>query len=146
MRSLPVGVIAGVVILIMCVTGVLLAYEKQIILWADTSSYRSAAPTADARHLPIETLIENARNHRGTTPASLTLRSDPSHPAEVGFGRETLPLFLNPYSGQVLGEGLPLRVPGPVQQRGPHPVQQPLGAERTGREQAHQESRRRRAA
>jgi uncharacterized iron-regulated membrane protein len=103
---LPVGVIAGIVILIMCVTGVLLAYEKQITLWADTSSYRSAPPTADARHLPIETLIENARNHRGgASPASLTLRSDPLQPAEVGFGRETLPLFLNPYSGQVLGDG-----------------------------------------
>ena len=102
---LPVGVIAGIVILIMCVTGVLLAYEKQITLWADTSSYKTAAPTADARRLPIETLIDNARNHRGTAPASLTLRSDPSQPAEIGFGRETLPLFLNPYSGQVLGEG-----------------------------------------
>ena len=102
---LPVGVIAGVVILIMCVTGVLLAYEKQITLWADTSSYQTAAPTADARHLSIETLIENARNHRGAAPSSLTLRSNPSQPAEVGFGRETLPLFLNPYSGQVLGEG-----------------------------------------
>ena len=102
---LPVGVIAGVVILIMCVTGVLLAYEKQITLWADTSSYRSAAPAADARHLPVETLIENARDHRGTAPASLTLRSDPTYPAELGFGRETVPLFLNPYTGQVLGDG-----------------------------------------
>ena len=102
---LPVGVIAGIVILIMCVTGVLLAYEKQIILWADTSSYRAAAPSADARHLPIETLIGNARDHRGTAPASLTLRSDPTHPAEVGFGRESVPLFLNPYTGQVLGDG-----------------------------------------
>jgi uncharacterized iron-regulated membrane protein len=102
---LPVGAIAGVVILIMCVTGVLLAYEKQITLWADTSGYHSAPPSADARHLPIETLLENARNHRGTAPTSLTLRSAPSNPVEVGFGRETIPLFLNPYSGQVLGDG-----------------------------------------
>jgi uncharacterized iron-regulated membrane protein len=102
---LPVGVIGGVVILIMCVTGVLLAYEKQIILWADTSAYKSAPPSADARHLPVATLIENARNSRGTAPASITLRSDPSAPAEIGFGRETIPLFVNPYTGSVLGEG-----------------------------------------
>lgn len=104
---LPVGVIAGVVILIMCVTGVLLAYEKQIILWADTRNYQSAPSSADARHLPVEALIENARTHRGATPASITLRSNPSAPAEIGFGRESAPLFLNPYSGQVLGEGSP---------------------------------------
>ena len=37
---LTAGVTAGIVILIMSVTGVLLAYEKQIISWADTRSYR----------------------------------------------------------------------------------------------------------
>lgn len=102
---LPVGAIAGVVILIMCVTGVLLAYEKQITLWADTHAYKSAPPTAEARHLPVATLIENARNSRGASPASITLRSDPSAPTEIGFGRETTPLFVNPYTGSVLGEG-----------------------------------------
>ena len=102
---LPVGVIAGVVILIMCVTGVLLAYEKQITLWADTHAYKAAPPSADARHLPVATLIEHARNSRGATPASITLRSDPSAPAEIGFGRETTSLFVNPYTGRVLGEG-----------------------------------------
>jgi len=94
-----------VVILIMCVTGVLLAYEKQITLWADTHAFKSAPPSTDARHLPVATLIEHARNSRGATPASITLRSDPSAPAEIGFGRETTPLFLNPYNGRVLGEG-----------------------------------------
>ncbi len=103
---LPVGVVAGIVILIMCVTGVLLAYEKQIISWADTRAYRSAPPTAEARHLPTETLVAKAREARGTNPTAITLKSDSSAPAEVAFGRETT-LFLNPYSAQVLGEGSP---------------------------------------
>src|SRR5687768_11031303 len=102
---LPVGATAGVVILIMCVTGVLLAYEKQITRWADTSGYKAAPPNADAHHLRIATLIENARNHSGAAPASIILRSDPSAPAEINFGRDSVPIFLNPYSGQVLGEG-----------------------------------------
>ncbi len=102
---LPVGVIGGVVILIMCVTGVLLAYEKQITLWADTHAYKSAPPSVEARHLPVATLIEHAHNSRGVNPTSITLRSDPSAPAEIGFGRETTPLFVNPYTGRVLGEG-----------------------------------------
>lgn len=101
---LPVGVIAGVVILIMCVTGVLLSYEKQITAWADTRGYRSAPPTPETQHLPVETLITKARESRGETPTAVTMKSDPSAPAEIAFGRETT-IFVNPYSGAILGEG-----------------------------------------
>ena len=38
---IPVGIIAGLIILIMSVTGVLLAYERQITAWADTRGYRA---------------------------------------------------------------------------------------------------------
>jgi uncharacterized iron-regulated membrane protein len=100
---LPVGVIGGVVILIMCVTGTLLTYEKQITYWADTRNYRTT-PTGDPKHLPIETLIAKAREARGTSPTAATLRNDVTAPAEIAFGREGT-LFLNPYTGQVLGGG-----------------------------------------
>ena len=101
---MPVGVIAGVVILNMCVTGVLLTYEKQITSWADTRDYRSAPPSPETRRLPVETLITKAREARGTNPTSVTLKADPSALAEIGFGREST-LFVNPYTGTVLGEG-----------------------------------------
>jgi len=57
---LPVGVVAGLVILNMCVTGVLLTYEKQITSWADTRGYRSAPPSVETPRLPVETLIAKA--------------------------------------------------------------------------------------
>src|SRR5829696_5857316 len=101
---LPVGVSAGVVILIMCVTGVLLSYEKQITSWADTRGYRSTPPNSGAQHLPIETLITKALETRGATPTAITLKTDPEAPAEIGFGRETT-LFANPYTGTILDEG-----------------------------------------
>jgi len=101
---LPVGVTAGVVILIMCVTGVLLSYEKQITSWADTRGYRGAPPTVETQHLAVETLLAKARESRGAAPTAVTLKSDPSAPAEIAFGRETT-IFVNPYSGRVLGEG-----------------------------------------
>ena len=101
---LPVGVIAGLVILNMCVTGVLLTYEKQITSWADTRGYRSAPPATETQHLPVETLVAKARENRGANPTAVTLKSDPLAPAEIGFGRETT-LFVNPYSGAILGEG-----------------------------------------
>src|SRR5215217_3259269 len=100
---LPVGVTAGMVILIMCVTGVLLSFEKQITAWADTRGYRSEPPTAETTHLAVETLIAKARETRGATPTAVTIKSDPSAPAEIAFGRETT-LFVNPYTGATLGE------------------------------------------
>ncbi len=101
---LPVGVIAKVAILTMCVTGVLLSFEKQITSWADTRGYRSAPPTAETQHLPVETLLTKACEARGTAPSAVTIKSDPAAPAKIAFGRETT-LFVNPYTGAVLGEG-----------------------------------------
>jgi uncharacterized iron-regulated membrane protein len=103
---LPVGVLGGIVILIMCVTGTLLTYEKQITSWADTRGYQSAPPTSGATRLPVETIIAKAREARGAAPSAVVLRASPYAPAEVAFGRETT-LFLNPYSGQILGDGSP---------------------------------------
>jgi uncharacterized iron-regulated membrane protein len=101
---LPVGAIAGTVILIMCVTGVLLGYEKQITSWADTIGYRAAPPAPETQHLPVETLITKVRESRGAAPTGVTLKSDREAPAEIAFGRETT-LFVNPYTGVILGEG-----------------------------------------
>ncbi len=58
----------------------------------------------DAQHLPVETLIAKAREARGANPTAVTLKSDPAAPAEIAFGRETT-LFVNPYTGSILGEG-----------------------------------------
>jgi uncharacterized iron-regulated membrane protein len=101
---LPIGVLGGVVILIMCVTGVLLTYEKQITYWADTKNYQSPPPTAESKRLPVETLIAKAKEGRNAAPTAATLRNDPAAPVEIAFGREGS-LFLNAYTGQVLGGG-----------------------------------------
>lgn len=101
---LAAGVFAGVIVLVMSVTGVLLAYERQITSWADTRGYRVEAPAQGASRLPAETLIAKARESRQGTPSSLTIRADAAAPAEVSFGREGV-VFVNPYTGEVLGGG-----------------------------------------
>lgn len=98
------GVFAGVVVLIMSVTGVLLAYERQVTAWADTRGYRVAAPAPGAARLPVEALLTRVREVRPGSPATITVRSDSSAPAEIGFGREGI-IFVNPYTGEILGEG-----------------------------------------
>ena len=98
------GVFAGLVVLVMSVTGVLLAYERQVTAWADTRGY-SVAPTAQgASRLPVETLLARVREVRSGSPSTFTLRADSSAPVEVGFGREGV-VFVNPYTGEVLGGG-----------------------------------------
>jgi uncharacterized iron-regulated membrane protein len=96
------GLIAGSIVFIMSITGVLLTYERQINAWADTHRYRGV-PAPGAVRLAPDALLSSVRA-AGTmaTPAALTLWSDPAAPAAATLGSRTV--FLNPYTGQVLGE------------------------------------------
>jgi uncharacterized iron-regulated membrane protein len=101
---LPAGVTAGVVILVMCVTGVLLACQQPAIAWAERS-YRSRPPSPGTARLAVEALLERARAERpGLRPTTLTVRADPTAPVTIAVGREGQ-VLLDAYSGAVLGPG-----------------------------------------
>ena len=87
------GVIAGVIILVMSVTGVLLTYEKQMIVWADTRNYQ-IAPPAGAPRLPVETLIAKVRESQNAAPTSVTMRAASTAPVAFAFngGRTIMPI------------------------------------------------------
>jgi uncharacterized iron-regulated membrane protein len=97
---LSAGLIAGIVILIMCVTGVLLTYEQQMVRWAERG-YRTSSPAT--QRLPMETLVAKATEVLGAPPASVTVRADRQAPIEVAAG--TRMLFLDPYTGAIRGQG-----------------------------------------
>lgn len=103
---LTAGVSAGIVVLVMSVTGVLLAYERQITRWANTRNYQVTRASEDAARLPVLTLIADARQTKSdaAVPSTFTLRRDSTAPVEVGFGRDGT-VFVNPYTGEVFGEG-----------------------------------------
>lgn len=99
---LVAGILAGSVILLMCVTGVLLTYERQLIAWAD-SGFRSVPPSTSAQPLSMETLLARLRaSHPDLTPAAITRRADPYAAVVVTSGRRTL--YVDRYSGSVVGE------------------------------------------
>ena len=98
------GVSAGIVMLIMSVTGVLLTYEKQMLVWADRRQYEYTPPQENAQRLPMSLLLARAREARGDAPSAITVRSDPAHALMFAYGREGA-VFVDPYSGEVLGEG-----------------------------------------
>ena len=97
------GVAAGLVILIMSATGVVLTYEKQVIAWAD--SRRLPAHAAGTERLPAGQLLERAREGLGEAPATLIVSASPADPAVVTVGQRRV--LVDPYSGAVLGDSAP---------------------------------------
>lgn len=100
------GVIAGVVIGVMSVTGLALAYEKQLIAWAERDIRRVTLPTdAGTKSLPLDELLAKAGGKvPGTRPSAVTVEADPAQAVLVSFGR-TNSLYLNPYTGEVREQG-----------------------------------------
>ena len=92
------GVLAGIVILVMSVTGVLLTYEKQVIAWADRPFNTVSAPHGAAR-LTIDQLLAAAPN-----PTAITLSSNPTAAAQLTLPRNRI-VFVDPYTGSITGEG-----------------------------------------
>jgi len=97
------GISAGLVILMMSVTGVLLTYERQITAWFDRDYYNESVQGVS--RLPLTDLMATTRDYGPEfNPSILTVSSDPSAPVTVPLNRGRN-LYLNPYTGAVLGEG-----------------------------------------
>jgi uncharacterized iron-regulated membrane protein len=100
---LAAGVLAGLVILLMSITGVVLTYERQLIAWADRD-VRSLA--TGGRRLPVGELLGRvAQQDAALTPTAITVASDPSAPVALAAGARTL--LVDAYSGRVLAESAP---------------------------------------
>ena len=97
------GITAGVVILLMSVTGVLLTYERQLIAWSD-SQYRSAVPSDGTTRLPLEALLQTIREqHADVAATALTIGSATDAPVIVSVPQRTL--YFDAFTGRLLGEG-----------------------------------------
>jgi uncharacterized iron-regulated membrane protein len=96
------GVLAGIVILVMSVTGVLLTYERQLIAWSD-SHFQSTLTERHPQRVPVATVLQNLRTaHPDVQPATLTVARDPGKPISIAAGQRTL--FADAYTGAILGE------------------------------------------
>ena len=100
---LVAGLAAGLVIGVMSFTGVVIAFEHDIVEWAERDVRRVPAPPADAVTLPLDQLIARAVEAAGgeARPSGVTISSDPRDAVAVSLGRETGTRYVNPYTGQV---------------------------------------------
>lgn len=98
------GAVAGVVILIMSATGVVLAFEKEIIAWAERDVRYVTVPANTPRR-DLDELLKRLRVERpGGSPGIIALDADPNVAVFVGYGR-TNAFYLDPYSGAVRDQG-----------------------------------------
>jgi uncharacterized iron-regulated membrane protein len=103
---LAAGVAAGVIILVMSATGALLALKPQILNAVEKDARFVTPPVAGSR-LGLGALLASVQRARpDARPATVTLQADPAAAAAVALGRDGT-IYVDPYSGRVLGDGSP---------------------------------------
>lgn len=100
---LAAGVLGGIVILIMSVTGVLLTYERQIVESVERS-YSAPGDIAQAP-LKVEELLEIGRREApGEQHFELRFVNRPGSPVTIAAGRDRV-FLTDPYTGAILRDG-----------------------------------------
>jgi uncharacterized iron-regulated membrane protein len=96
------GVLAGLVILMMSFTGVLLTYERQILAWAEQSDF---LPETQQERLTLDQLFFIAKTeHSDTSPTAIVITNDPGAPVTFSAGRRG-GFSLNPLTGEEMETG-----------------------------------------
>lgn len=107
---LVAGLVAGLSIGIMCFTGTTLAFENELVAWAERSVRRVAPPKPDAPRLSLDVLQKNVREYdEDAKPTGITVSADPGAAVVFALGREGA-LYVNPYTGEVAEAPSPNKV------------------------------------
>ena len=99
------GVLAGIFIFIMCVTGALLSFESNILEFAESDMRVVQIPPENAARLPIQQLIAKVIEAKpNAKPSNIILQNEENAAINISFGREGQ-VFVNSYTGEITGEG-----------------------------------------
>ncbi|MES2982568.1 MAG: PepSY-associated TM helix domain-containing protein [Verrucomicrobiota bacterium] len=93
---LAMGMIAGILVLVMAFTGIMMTYERQLIVFADGFHIESSG-----ERLGMEALLASRLEK---PPSVIIVERDTSQPVALQYGREKTE-FIHPYTGKSLGEG-----------------------------------------
>ena len=97
---LTCGLVVGLVILIMCVTGVLLTYSRQMTVWADRHHW--SPPAVEGQRAPLSEFVTNARGYDpARTVTGLTLYPGTDGPVATVMGDRWL--YFDPSTAEVRG-------------------------------------------
>jgi uncharacterized iron-regulated membrane protein len=99
------GVLAGIFIFIMCVSGALLSFQSNIIANAEREMRNVSVPSENAARLSLIEILNKVQTAKpNAKPASIALKNEPNAAASISLGREGQ-IFVNPYTGEITGEG-----------------------------------------
>ena len=98
---LGTGVVVGIVVAMLSVTGVLLTYERQLIERADAKSWPTVQEGAELIGVAD---IAAAAEASGVGARRVTYYRNSEAPVLVGGGRRAPSTYVNAYSGEVLGQ------------------------------------------
>lgn len=99
------GILAGIFIFIMCVSGALLAFESNILELAESNMRVVEVPSENAERLSAAEIIEKIRQAKPEAKLSgITFQNEKTSAVTVALGREGQ-FFVNPYTGEITGEG-----------------------------------------
>ncbi len=98
------GVLAGIFIFVMCITGALLSFESNILEFAESEVRFVEVPSENAQRLPIQQIIGKVIEAKpDAKPSNITLQNDKTAAATVSLGRDGQ-IYVNPYTGEITGE------------------------------------------
>jgi uncharacterized iron-regulated membrane protein len=100
---LGVGLLVSLFFLVMCATGVALAFRPQLERHLNHWGVSSRPPIPGAQPLPIETLIEHVRENAGGFPQSVTVYPDAHATVDVYLGRDDGTVYVDAYTGAIIG-------------------------------------------
>lgn len=101
---LVLGVAAGLVILMMSATGVLLTYQPQMLASARSELRALAPPAPGERRLPLDELVRRVESTEPEAKATaVSLWPEPDAAVTVRFGRSKT-VFADPWTGAVIAD------------------------------------------
>jgi len=101
---LTCGVVAGIFIFLMCVTGAMLSFQANILKYAE-SEMRFVTPPETGQKLSIQEIVAKVLEAKpNAKPSGITLQPETNAAAIVALGRDGQ-VFVNPYTGEITGEG-----------------------------------------
>ena len=105
---LTAGLLGGIVIFIMSVTGAALSFEKNIIEYFESDQRYVTVPENGQKLGPQEVLAKVREARPEAKPSAISILNRPDSAYTVALGREGQ-VFVNPYTGAITGEGSPRR-------------------------------------
>lgn len=98
---LVLGVTGAIFIAIMSFTGAALAYEKELIAWAESDARRVDAPAGGAARLPLEELLRRVTAAKPDARiASIAISPDPRAAHALALPNNVT-AYANPYTGEL---------------------------------------------